>query len=274
MAHAYALESSLAALTESQVRFLATLSSLLNSAQGTRAVVQVALQQLSAQLEASASTLFLLSDDAKSLAFWALQGQDTNHLQNRTIPVTKGIVGWVIQNQKPVRVDDAASDPRFFGDIDASGSFTTRNLICVPLTIRGRNPIGAIEVLNKTGLEPFTERDVAFVEQFGHQTALALDNARLYEEIQKRYDELLLVSQQKERLIIELTQKVESKNTLLREVGEQLGQIAQKVSSSGEPLSSLLLTQSAKRSLQSALYAAAWEITAAQERTSKEAKRS
>lgn len=183
-----------------RIGFLARLPLLLNSSLDTQKVIKIALEELKTRLQARAATIFLLDDDQKNLSFWALQGPENHRLEGRKIPSNVGIVGWVIQNQEAVIVRDAASDPRFFSQIDKEGGFITRTMVCAPLSVRERSPLGAVQVLNKTnGL--FEPEDLEFVSQFANQVALAIENAQLYEAVTLRSHQLEMVNSKKNQIM-------------------------------------------------------------------------
>jgi len=173
------------AVREERVAILARLPLLLKSAVDTRAVIETVLGYTREALQAEAATVFIREQAGGELTFWALAGGEDSRLTGRRIPADRGIVGWVIERGEAVLVPDAREDPRFFGEIDREGSFVTRNLLCVPLVVRGSTTIGAMQVLNaKEGT--FDEEDLLFIEQLCPQVALAIDNARLYEALQGR----------------------------------------------------------------------------------------
>jgi len=185
-----------------RLQFLAKLPLLLNSSLNTRKIVEMSLEHLRTRISAEAATVFILEEGGRELTFWALQGGEGSRLEGIKMPSDKGIVGWVIQNQESVLVKDASSDPRFFKEVDKEGKgFVTRNLICVPLTVRGNVLLGAIQVLNRIDDGEFVEDDLTFVEQFAHQVALAIDNSRLYEELRERTKTLEILDRRKNEII-------------------------------------------------------------------------
>ena len=187
-----------------RIGFLARLPLLLNSSLDTQKVIKVALEELKARLQAKAATIFLLDDDGENLSFWASQGPENHRLEGRKIPSTVGIVGWVIQNQEAVIVNDAASDPRFFSQIDKEGGFITRSMVCAPLSVRDHSKLGAVQVLNKSDGK-FEAEDLEFVTQFSYQVALAIENAQLYEAVSRRSHQLEMVDSRKNELMNLLT---------------------------------------------------------------------
>ncbi len=160
-----------------RLQFLAKLPTLINSSLDSHQVVAVALKHVRAALGSEAATVLLRSGTSKELTFWALHGEQSQHLEGQKISTDVGIVGWVTTNKKPVISNDVQSDPRFFSKFDEVSSFKTRSMICVPLLLRGDEVIGAIQVLNHQNGIPFCEDDLSFLEQFAHQVAIALENA-------------------------------------------------------------------------------------------------
>jgi signal transduction histidine kinase len=185
--------------------FLARLPVLLNSSLSVRDVVERSLDHLKSRLFAQAATVFVLDKQAQQLTFWALRGGESNKLSGMKMPAGKGVVGWVIKNNQSALVNDLTKDQRFFATIDKEGSFHTRNMICVPLSVRGEPPFGAIQALNREADVDFTEEDLQFTEQFGAQISLSLDNAMLLEKLRDRTQALEALEKRKNDVIALVT---------------------------------------------------------------------
>jgi len=97
-----------------------------------------------------------------------------------------GLAGWCAQNNKPIIVPDTEKDPRFFKGADKKSGFVTRSMICVPMRLKDR-VIGVLQVLNRTGTIPFNDHDLEMLENMANQAVSSIENARLYENIQKVY---------------------------------------------------------------------------------------
>jgi len=215
-------DNSATGLSFDRLGFLAKLPLLLNSSLDTKRIIKVALEELKKRLCAEAATIFLLDDGGAHVTFWALQGSEAGELEGVRMPAEKGIVGWVIEQQESVRVDDVAKDPRFFSQIDRDVGFKTLNMVCSPLTVRGERRLGAVQVLNRTEGQ-FSDEDLIFLDQFSHQMALAIDNARLFEAVQERNRQLEILDHRKNEMISVIAHEFRTPLNLIGTSAEMLG---------------------------------------------------
>ncbi|MBU1106534.1 MAG: HD domain-containing protein [Candidatus Riflebacteria bacterium] len=134
------------------------------------------------------STVYLVDDQTHELYFHIVSG-DPNvgaKLQEIRLPLGTGLAGWAAQNNKPIIVPDTEKDPRFFKGADKKSGFVTRSMICVPMRLKDK-VIGILQVLNRTGTIPFNDHDLEMLENMANQAVSSIENARLYENIQKVY---------------------------------------------------------------------------------------
>jgi GAF domain-containing protein len=115
-------------------------------------------------------------------------------------PVGEGIVGWVAKAGESLLVNDIAQDPRYqpiLPTIKPVGSE-----LAVPI-VRGDEVIGVLDIRN---LErgALDQGDVEAMEALADQLSIAIDNARLYEETQRRVAELTAVQETNLRVVSEL----------------------------------------------------------------------
>lgn len=91
----------------------------------------------------------------------------------------RGITGWVVQNGKPLRSNDVSKDPRYFRLVEE-----TRSELCVPLISRGQ----VIGVINVESSRPgaYSEKDEEILAALASSAAIALENARLYQDQTRR----------------------------------------------------------------------------------------
>lgn len=146
-------------------------------------LLEKTLEQGQRAAHAEACSLLLYDEPSEELFFHVALSERGNPGALRDIRLKRGqgIAGAAAAARRSVRVDDAATDERFFGEADTQTDFETRSLLAVPL-IHHDELVGVIEVLNKRGGGGFSDRDQRVLEIFASWVAAAIANARLIEE--------------------------------------------------------------------------------------------
>ena len=107
-----------------------------------------------------------------------------------TLPLAPGrgsCVGRTALEGRPIQIADVLADPEYeFPEVAKLGSF--RTMLGVPL-LREAVPIGVI-VLQRTEVRPFSEKQIELATIFADQAVIAIENARLFDEVQARTREL------------------------------------------------------------------------------------
>lgn len=189
------LLSPILAMQNRQVRELRLLNSeklalviqigyIINSTVNLVDVLSLIMKYANIVTDATASTLMLLDDKTGELVFSVPTGPSAEELKDVRIPPGQGVAGWVAENQQYVLVEDAKNDDRFYSDIDDMTGTETRTLLCVPMRAK-RKLIGVLEVLNKNGGLSFTEDDALLLNIFSNQAAIAIENAMMFDSLQK-----------------------------------------------------------------------------------------
>lgn len=140
----------------------------------------------------SAGSLLLYDAAEQALVFQVIVGGGGDALKDTRVPTTQGIAGESFTQQHAVIVDDAESDPRYFRAPATSVGMEIRQLIAVPLSTQGQ-AIGVLEVMNKMDGEKYAAADVELLMAFAAQSAIAIENARLYGEVLQERDRILAV---------------------------------------------------------------------------------
>lgn len=102
-----------------------------------------------------------------------------------THKLRQGLIGWSMATSKTILANDVTQDPRY---IFSSINKEVRAELCVPITL-GVKTIGVLN-LQSSQLEAFDKYQVSAMETLGDQLAIAIENARLYDEINRHVKEL------------------------------------------------------------------------------------
>ncbi len=112
------------------------------------------------------------------------QASDPNtmaQMQDIIVPMEGSIAGWVVMHGEGRVIEDVKQDPSFFDEVDDELEFTTRNILAVPMKTHNK-VIGALEAINKRNRERFTDEDVRLLGILAGQAAIAIENARMFQQ--------------------------------------------------------------------------------------------
>lgn len=139
--------------------------------------------------EADYAMIFRLQDGLCHLAAASNAESDfVRHALENPIPPDRGaVIGRTILERKAVHIADCLTDPEYtFSSYQAVGKY--RSLLGVPL-LRNGEPIGAIGLM-RVAVQPYTEKQIDLVTTFADQAVIAIENARLFEEVEARTRDL------------------------------------------------------------------------------------
>jgi transcriptional regulator with GAF, ATPase, and Fis domain len=124
----------------------------------------------------------------RPLAFWGYTPEQVAYMTDHPIPLGRGsTAGRAIVEGRTVQIHDVLDDAEFELKEEARAG-GIRTILAVPL-MRTGTPIGVF-VLQRRSLRPFANRQIELVETFADQAVIAIENARLFDEVQARTKEL------------------------------------------------------------------------------------
>jgi adenylate cyclase len=169
-------------------------------------LLQKVMGEATRMLNAERSTLFL--NDEKTGELWSEVGQGLQAMQIR-LPNHVGIAGAVFTSGKTINIPYAYADLRFNPAFDKKTGYFTRSILCVPIVNQRGIIIGVTQVLNKHG-GPFTVEDESRLKAFTAQISIALENAKLFADVQnmKNYNESVLESMSSGVLTLDEAEKI------------------------------------------------------------------
>ena len=156
------------------------------------ALLKRVMEEATRMLNADRATLFLNDEKTNELFSRVAMGEGMGEIR---LPNTAGIAGSVFTSGKTMNIPYAYADLRFNPAFDKQTGYFTRSILCVPVTNKNGKVIGCTQVLNKKGGK-FTEEDESRLKAFTQQVAIALENAKLFDDVSKsrKYNESMLSS--------------------------------------------------------------------------------
>jgi signal transduction histidine kinase len=158
--------------------------------------MRIIIQSATELTHTEACSIMLLDRRTGELRFSHSVGEGSEGLRDMIVPLDDSIAGWIVRKRKPLLIRDAKSDPRWHSKVDQSIDFDTRSILGVPLTVKDE-VIGVMELLNKMGDRGFSQDDIQIASTLAAQAAIAIENARLLDELQRAYDDLAQLDQLK-----------------------------------------------------------------------------
>jgi two-component system, NtrC family, sensor histidine kinase KinB len=152
-------------------------------------LLETVMRLASEVVRSEAASLLLMDQATGELYFDVAIGSSGGALQQIRLKKGEGIAGWVAENKKPALVSDVATDPRWTQKADKSTQFQTKTILAVPMLVKDKL-VGVMEVINRVDGSPFTDTDMAVLETFAAQAAVAIENARLFESIRQEKEKM------------------------------------------------------------------------------------
>src|ERR671934_773833 len=168
-----------------EIQLLNRLGGLFTSSLSLNENIEAMLSATSRMVEFDAATVFLLNEGSRELTACATYPHSDMVPHIARFVLGEGILGYAVEQLETLNIADATQDPRF-KILDQSRS--PRALMVQPLATPQR-VVGAMTI-SRQRVDPFTELDAAILKVITNQAAIAIDNGRLYEQLQAHLGEL------------------------------------------------------------------------------------
>jgi transcriptional regulator with GAF, ATPase, and Fis domain len=169
---------------------------------------------------AGAERGFLILRERESLVIKVARNFDRESIKKPEFKVSHSVAEEVLRTGKPMISADALNDP----NLPPAGSVSElklRSLLCVPFRVR-EQVLGCVYIDNRFETDLFSEDDLPLLQGFADQAAIAIENARLFEENLRDQTELKRSRDEIERLNDQLKAKVEKQYAELAKVKQDL----------------------------------------------------
>ncbi len=146
-------------------------------------VLNTVVQSVTNLLDYDYATVFLQSQPGQIFVPFASSGYTLDLLESAGMGGRAGIIDTVVSRGMPLVIEDTSADSRF-----APGPVNVGSSVIIPLMVEGRS-VGVLAADRKAKSE-FSPVDVATLTALADQVAVAVENARLFEEVKRFNDEL------------------------------------------------------------------------------------
>jgi putative nucleotidyltransferase with HDIG domain len=167
---------------QSQLGALMGVGRVINSSIGLERVLEEVMDTLIALMRAERGFLMLRESDGE-LKVQIARGIDHLKLDDEILKVSQTIVRKVSASGESILTTNAQQDPRFENQVSVA-VYQLRSILCAPLKIKN-DLIGVIYVDKRAHAGIFRESDLVLINAFADQAAVAIDNARLFENLKR-----------------------------------------------------------------------------------------
>jgi GAF domain-containing protein len=132
----------------------------------------------------------------------------TDEFVLRRIPFVAGrgsVLGRTVAQRRPIQIADVLADPDYSVQ-DVQRKVGYRTILGVPI-LREGNPVGAV-VLMRLTVRPFTDKQIELAQTFADQAGIAIENVRLFDEIQDKSKQLEEASQHKSQFLANMSHEL------------------------------------------------------------------
>jgi GAF domain-containing protein len=164
-------------------------------------------------------------------------GEFMRFMQQHPIPLARGTAtGRALLERTVVHIPDVGTDPEYTFAGPALGNF--RTIVAVPMLREGA-AIGVLALM-RNAVRPFSDKHIDLISTFADQAAIAIENVRLFEEIQNKSRQLAEASQHKSQFLANMSHELRTPLNAIIGVSEMLREDAEAAKQDLEPLDRVL----------------------------------
>ena len=133
--------------------------------------------------DAAACSFAQVEPDGSTLRFVAADGAGAEAIVGVTMPVSRGIAGWVAMAGEPIQVGDVATDTRFARDVAEATDYVPTTILAAPVVDAAGETAGVIEVLDPASGSREPGRDLAVLGLVATQLASVVRLSATYDAL-------------------------------------------------------------------------------------------
>jgi GAF domain-containing protein len=142
----------------------------------------------------------------RQIASYGFSREFEQFMEEHPIQIGRGTtVARAIQEKKPIQIPDVLADPEHTNQ-EAAKIGGIRSVAAVPM-FKDNALIGVVGVYRRD-VRPFTEKQIELVQTFADQAVIAIENVRLFDEIQDKSRQLEIASQHKSQFLANMSHEL------------------------------------------------------------------
>jgi len=188
-------------LDSARLARLVEISRVLNSATDLEQLLDYIIKEAAALTNSEATSILLLDPNSKQLYFVAASNDVPDNMRNTPVPTEGSIAGAILSENKALYIPDVTADPRWNQNVDEAIDFQTNAILGVPMRDVQHQPVGVLEAINKLDGSTFSRQDVETLSTLADLAGVAVEKARLIEELRHANAELSELDQIKSSFI-------------------------------------------------------------------------
>jgi GAF domain-containing protein len=222
-----------------ELRALGEVSQAVNSTLDLQNVLDTIVAKATQLSNTEAGAIYVFDDASREFRLRATYGMDDTiiaAISDRHIHLGETAIGRAAEQRVPIQIPDVQTDPSSVLDVIVRAGF--RALLAVPLLTIDRI-VGALIVRRKEPGE-FAKNTIDLLQTFGAQSVLAIQNARLFHQIEEKGRELADASQHKSQFLANMSHELRTPLNAIIGVTEMLREDAEAAKQDLEPLDRVL----------------------------------
>jgi GAF domain-containing protein/DNA-binding response OmpR family regulator len=222
-----------------ELRALGEVSQAVNSSVDLETVLSTIVAKATQLSNTEAGAIYVFDDASREFRLRATYGMDDTiiaAIRDRHIHIGETAIGRAVEQRMPIQIPDVQNDPSSVLDVIVRAGF--RALLTVPLLASDRI-VGALVVRRKEPGE-FAKSTVDLLQTFAAQSVLAIQNARLFHEIEEKGRQLAEASQHKSQFLANMSHELRTPLNAIIGVTEMLREDAEALKQDIEPLDRVL----------------------------------
>jgi signal transduction histidine kinase/DNA-binding response OmpR family regulator len=190
-----------------ELRALGEVSHAVNSTLDLETVLTTIVAKATQLSKTEAGAIYVFDDASREFRLRATHGMDDTiiaEIKDRHIRLGETAIGRAVEQRKPIQIPDIQSDLSSVLDVIVRAGF--RALLTVPLL--GADRIVGALVVRRRETGEFAENTVELLQNFAAQSVTAIQNARLFHEIEEKGRELAQASQHKSQFLANMSHEI------------------------------------------------------------------